>query len=72
MVHNVAAKLSPKFQGSFKLVEFFPQWCMSLEGVRVEKIHVKDLKPYLLPSTYFNPQLISIVIGIEIIAVWRW
>jgi len=45
---------------------------MSLEDVRVEKIHVKDLKPYLLPSTYFNPQLISIVIGIEIIAVWRW
>ena len=51
-VHNVAAKLSPKFQGPFKVSGILSPVVYelaSLEGVRVGKLHVKDLKPYLIP-----------------------
>ena len=51
-VHNVAAKLSPKFQGPFKVSGILSPVVYeleSLEDVRVGKLHVKDLKPYLSP-----------------------
>lgn len=50
---NVAAKLTPKFHGPFRVKKrLSPIVCelANLDGVPVGKIHVKDLKPYHLPD----------------------
>lgn len=49
---NIAAKLSPKFQGPFKIRKVLSPVVYelaNLEDTAVGKMHVKDLKPYRSP-----------------------
>lgn len=48
---NIATKLSPKFQGPFKIRKVLsPVYELAnLEDIAVGKVHVKDLKPYRSP-----------------------
>jgi len=49
---NIAAKLSPKFHGPFRINRMLsPVVCeiVSMNGDFVGKVHVQDLKPYHIP-----------------------
>lgn len=51
--HNVAAKLTRKFHGPFrinKVLSSVVYELVDLDGNSMGKIHVKDLKPYYVPT----------------------
>lgn len=52
VVHNIAAKLAPKYYEPFKIIKLRSAVVFEfarLDGSPVGKVHVKELKPYIDP-----------------------